>query len=148
MVVSAVCSRAVIPARVCARQQLLEGAQGELAAAATETRCTQHYIMFLLLSLGVHHRSLLCFFPSPLFSAASSLAFFLSGCSKLDRGPGFSALSESSVSDDTASSCTRLSEKVDGGGRSGVVECCHCDTGWRKNESWRKPGFYFLVFFL
>lgn len=40
-----------------------------------------------------------------------SVVLVFSGGSKLERGPGFSALSESSVSDDTASSCTELSEE-------------------------------------
>lgn len=57
--------------------------------------------------------------------------FFFSACSKLKQRAGFSALSESSVSDDTASSCAGLNEEGmrwrGGSGEGGGAEYAFTD---------------------
>lgn len=92
--------------------QLILSAQRELTAQAAASEY-QHVDTITLCScpnisvsvcVSVHYSPFFLFHPTPPLRRS-----FFSGCSKLEGGPGFSALSESSVSDDTASSCTGLS---------------------------------------
>lgn len=118
------------------------------AAAASESQHVAlytplHYVPVPpSLSLCVCLCPLLCFSLSPIRCLLLLSGVFFSGCSKLERGPGFSALSESSVSDDTASSCTGLSEEGMEWWWWGVVSVlpllAYIEAGWGKKG---KVGF-------
>lgn len=111
---------------VRASVQLLVRAEEELkakAAIASEshhvalyTPLCSHTTISFSMCVSVHYSPFPLSLPFPSAASSSPALFFFSGCSKLERGPGFSALSESSVSDDTASSCSGLSEEGMGWG--------------------------------
>lgn len=119
--ITAVCSRPAISVQASAGQQLLASAQRELTAKAAAASESQHVALYTPLhyvpvppclspcaSLSI---TLLFPFSHPPTPPPPLWRSVFSGCSKLEGGPGFSALSESSVSDDTASSCTGLREE-------------------------------------